>query len=294
MLKGAVPNVDFLHLYGPGALQVLAGIYSVFGVRLEVERTVGLVQHLSIILAIYVAGPDLGRAVATTCAVAAVFLVLTPINLIALAWNGGVGLGLWSIICALRAGAPGTEHRAALVRRRRPAGRTARSPTGPTSCSPWPWLTASCCGGAEPGDARAPPCGLAGLAVGLVPYYVHLAMAGFGPSFRGMVIDPVFKLRPGRQLPRPPSWGHLDGALQAIAEKFPPWWKLPHLVAPRNRSSSGSSWCRWSRSSCSVSPSSATAAGPTPTAGCSSRPRCSAPGCSPRPSSGRTPPTSRG
>ncbi len=73
---------------------------------------------------------------------------------------------------------------------------------------------------------------VAGLALGLVPYYVHLAMAGFGPSFRGMVIDPVFKLRPGRQLPRPPSWGHLDGALQAIAEKFPPWWKVPHLAAP--------------------------------------------------------------
>ena len=29
--RGDVPNVDFLHLYGPGSLQVLAGWYEVFG-----------------------------------------------------------------------------------------------------------------------------------------------------------------------------------------------------------------------------------------------------------------------
>ena len=35
ILAGAVPNVDFLHLYGPGALDVLAGWYTVFGYTLE-------------------------------------------------------------------------------------------------------------------------------------------------------------------------------------------------------------------------------------------------------------------
>ena len=46
-----------------------------------------------------------------------------------------------------------------------------------------------------------------------------------------MVIDPVFHLRAGRELPRPPGWSHLDGGLQAVAEEIPPWWKLPHLPA---------------------------------------------------------------
>ena len=48
-----------------------------------------------------------------------------------------------------------------------------------------------------------------------------------------MVLDPVFHLRAGRELPRPPSWSHLDGALQAVAEEIPPWWRLPHLEADK-------------------------------------------------------------
>ena len=46
-----------------------------------------------------------------------------------------------------------------------------------------------------------------------------------------MVTDPVVRLRPGRELPRPPSWGIIDGALQAVAEGVPPWWPLPALAA---------------------------------------------------------------
>ena len=61
--------------------------------------------------------------------------------------------------------------------------------------------------------------------------WVHLAIAGPGAAWQGMVVDPVFHLRAGRELPRPPSWGRLDGALQAIAETMPPWWRLPHLAA---------------------------------------------------------------
>ena len=46
-----------------------------------------------------------------------------------------------------------------------------------------------------------------------------------------MLVDPVFHLRAGRELPRPPSWNQLDGALQGVAEEIPPWWRLPHLPA---------------------------------------------------------------
>jgi hypothetical protein len=64
--------------------------------------------------------------------------------------------------------------------------------------------------------------------------WVHVALVGPSVAFRGMVIDPVFKLRAGRALPRPPSWSHLDGSLQAIAELVPPWWRLPAFSAPKS------------------------------------------------------------
>src|SRR4029077_2320101 len=70
---------------------------------------------------------------------------------------------------------------------------------------------------------------LIGAAVGLLPMWYHLVVAGLGPSFDGMFVDPVFRLRAGRSLPSPPSWGHMDGALQAIREQIPPWWRVPHL-----------------------------------------------------------------
>ena len=58
--NGDVPNVDFLHLYGPGSLDVLAGWYAVFGDSLPAERTFGLLQHLGIILGLFTLGPGLG------------------------------------------------------------------------------------------------------------------------------------------------------------------------------------------------------------------------------------------
>ena len=59
--RGDVPNVDFLHLYGPGSLHVLAGWYGVFGHSLAAERTFGLLQHLGIILALFTLARPWGR-----------------------------------------------------------------------------------------------------------------------------------------------------------------------------------------------------------------------------------------
>ena len=64
MLKGDLPNRDFLHLYGPGALQVLVGWYKVFGISLESERTFGLIQHLGIIFALFALARPWGRIAA--------------------------------------------------------------------------------------------------------------------------------------------------------------------------------------------------------------------------------------
>ena len=107
-----------------------------------------------------------------------------------------------------------------------------------------------------------------------------------------MFVDPVFRLRAGRELPRPPSWGRLDGGLQAVAEEIPPWWKFPHLTAShtlflwfflmldRHRRAARVRHLaapprrlRAARPCCSPSPSSAWASSPRPSSG-PTRPTC--------------------
>ena len=73
---------------------------------------------------------------------------------------------------------------------------------------------------------------LIGLAVGLVPYVVHILLAGPGTVWRGMLIDPIFRLRSGRSLPVPPNPDHLEGIAKVIV-LFDRWWPLPRLSIPQ-------------------------------------------------------------
>jgi hypothetical protein len=226
MLKGDLPNRDFLHLYGPGALQVLAAWYKVFGFALESERTFGLIQHLAIIFGLFALARPWGRIAAAAVAGLAVFYVLTPIGLTAMAWNGGIALCLWSIVFALRA-RTAAKPRASLIAAGVLAGLalTYRPDLALALILVYGWYLWR--------NPRWKTVVLAAV-VGLLPMWVHIALVGPSTAFRGMVIDPVFKLRAGRALPRPPSWTHLDGSLQAIAELVPPWWKLPALSAQKS------------------------------------------------------------
>ena len=227
MWDGDVPNVDFLHLYGPGALHVLMGWYQVFGFTLGAERTFGLLQHLGIIFGLYALARAWGRAAATAVATLSTLLILTPIGLTAMAWNGGLALTLWSGVFGVRA-----VHMSAPAARRNA------------------WITSGVLAGLaltyRPDLVIAVGLVMAwllwhhraawrpvlvGALVGAIPMWMHLAIAGPSASFEGMFVDPVFNLRGGRELPRPPSWDRLDGALQAIAEQVPPWWRVPHFSA---------------------------------------------------------------
>jgi hypothetical protein len=228
---GQVPNVDFLHLYGPGALHMLMLWYRAFGATLNAERTFGLLQHLAIIYALYTLARPWGRKAAVLVGVFAVFYVLTPIGLTAMAWNGGLALTLWCAVSVVRSTAVTTEAArrrcwvvagllAGLALTYRPDLVLAVG-----GLIGWLWFT-------NRRRWKAPVVAvLVGGAVGLIPLWVHLAVAGPSASWRGMVMDPVLHLRAGRELPRPPSWGYLDGALQRIAETVPPWWPFPHLAA---------------------------------------------------------------
>jgi 4-amino-4-deoxy-L-arabinose transferase-like glycosyltransferase len=226
MMKGDLPNRDFLHLYGPGSLQVLVGWYKLFGLSLESERTFGLIQHLAIIFALFVLARPWGRVAAACVAGLAVFYVLTPIGLTAMAWNGGLALCLWSVVFALRARAV-AKPTWSLIAAGLLAGLslTYRPDLAFALVVVYAWYLWR--------NPRWLTVVLAAV-VGLLPIWVHVALVGPSTAFRGMVIDPVFKLRAGRALPRPPSWSHLDGSLQAIAELVPPWWKVPHLAADKS------------------------------------------------------------
>ncbi len=229
VLHGAVPNRDFLHLYGPGSLWVLAAVYKVLGTHLVVERLFGLLQEMGIVLGVYALAHFWGRRVALCCAVISLLLIIPPIGLTALAWDGGVALGLFGLVATLEG-------------RRRWARDAA---------SAWRWAVA---GGVLSGlallyrpdlvlavglgllaawwgtDRRFKLRVLLGGLVGVAGYVVQFALAGPGDAFEGMVLQPIFDLRGGRKLPVPPPWGHLDGFLQRSGAIVP--WRYPLPALP--------------------------------------------------------------
>src|SRR5687768_12681419 len=101
VLKGFVPHRDFLHLYGPGGLWFLAGVYEAFGVTLEAERAVGYLQQIGVAFGVFVALRPWGRWPAAAGATIAAVIIIPPIGLVALAWVGAVALGLWSLNATL-------------------------------------------------------------------------------------------------------------------------------------------------------------------------------------------------
>jgi len=239
VLHGARANQDFLHLYGPGSLWVLAAVYRVFGVTLTVERMVGLAQIAGIVSAVYVLGRSWGRRIAVLCALTSLLLILPPVGLTAMAWNGAIALGAWAVVVADRARRHEDARRArrlhvvagllaGLALLYRPdlvlalalatvalllpdRGRTAEG--GTSIAARARWLAA-------------------GTAIGVAPYVVHVAMVGVGRAFTGMVVDPIVHLRGGRSLPVPPSWDRLDGFLQRAGGLRAIHWPLPALAVP--------------------------------------------------------------
>jgi len=231
VLAGDVPNVDFLHLYGPGSLWVLAGVYKVFGTQLVVERLFGLLQQIALVLGIFGLARYWGRTVAVICGVISLIIIVPPIGLTALAWTGGVGLGLLGLLAAL-AGRRRLEQNPVVALRWALVGGIVSGfallyrldlviAVGLGLLAAW-WGT----------DTRYKIRLTIGFAIGVAGYLVHIAMAGFGKVFEGMVLQPVFDLRGGRRLPVPPPWSEFDGFLQKSGAIMPGHWPLPALPQP--------------------------------------------------------------
>jgi hypothetical protein len=229
VLAGAVPNVDFLHLYGPGGLWVLAGIYKLFGGTLFVERMFGLAQIAGVVFGIYFLARPWGRVVAVVSGLVSIIIILPPLGLAALAWTGAVALGLLGTLAAL-----GSRH-ASGERRARVLAIVAGVLYGIALLYRIDLIVAI---GLAIGVVvwKAPRRRVVSLLVALVAttalYLVQVAMAGFHDAFNGMVLDPLFHLRGGRHLPIPPAWSHYQSYLQIIGDTKLLPWPLPTLAGP--------------------------------------------------------------
>src|SRR3954454_14180492 len=75
VLRGAIPNRDFLHLYGPGSLWVLAALFKVFSTTLWTERVPGYLQQLALVAAVYAMVRPFGRRLAVGGAIVAAVII---------------------------------------------------------------------------------------------------------------------------------------------------------------------------------------------------------------------------
>ena len=228
VLQGDLPNVDFLHLYGPGSLWALAGWFKAFGVNLSSERFFALAQQIGVVLGIAGLARFWGRSVALPCALISLLIIVPPIGLTALAWVGAVALGLLGLLAILQ----GRRHIAEATK----AGRWALLGgflTGWALLFRLDLIVAVSLAGiaAAWGLSRAFHKRLAaGFGLGIAAYLIHLVTAGPGPVFRGMVLDPLIYLRGGRRLPIPPSWDRVDGFLQRAGALQQIDWPIPSLT----------------------------------------------------------------
>jgi hypothetical protein len=228
VLKGAIPNRDFLHLYGPGSLWALAGVFKVFGVSLISERGFGLLQQLAIVFGIYALARRWGRILAVAAAVTS-GLIIIPFSFTALAWVGGVGLA----VCGLAAGVEArVQHDDRRARRWALAAGLLLGFAVLFRLDMVLGVGLATVALVRGMDRSRVSRIVAGFVAGILPYSILLATAGPGHVFQGMVIDPVFRLRGGRSLPIPPAWGHFDGFLQRAGALAQISWPFPALARP--------------------------------------------------------------
>src|SRR3954470_15861377 len=176
VLHGDIPNVDFLHLYGPGSLWWLASIFKVLGTSLWTERLAGYAQQVALVPAVYFAARPWGRWLAASGAIVTAIVIVPPIGLTALAWVGGVAFGLWAMVAA-------TNRRVVLAGLLGAAALLFRLDL----------VVAVSLGlvvAAKPLARRERVQLLVAYAGGLSLYLVHVAMAGPNNVWQGMIVEP--------------------------------------------------------------------------------------------------------
>ena len=187
---GQLPYRDFETFYGPANPMALAAAYSIFGVTIFVERSVGLLYRTVILLAIFGLVHRAGAKIASACVLIAGCLLLST-GIAAYAWMGGVACAL----CALWALADFDKQWRVLT-----SGflagmallyRLDLAPAVILAFAPFlyamPWMT------------RGKFCGAVILA--LLPYGALVVLAGPTQLLDNLFVYPVLRANPGRKLP---------------------------------------------------------------------------------------------
>ncbi len=196
ILHGAVPGRDFETFYGPGGPYLTAGGFAVLGPHLWVERLVGLLGRLVIVLAIFAISLPWGRRIATGAAISA-GVILFPLGLAAYA----LLLALAGVLAGLALTVAGSMFEL------RPANRAAAFAIGGfvsgTALLFRPDLLPAAVLPVVPllGETRRAKQYGAGLALSLVPLVVYLGYVG--PDRLHLIVRDLWASRPGRRLPVP-------------------------------------------------------------------------------------------
>jgi hypothetical protein len=228
VLAGDVPNKDFLHLYGPGSLWTIAAFFKVFGISLWTERLVGVLQLVGLVGAVTYAGHRWGRLAAAVGGTTTAVVLIPPIGVTALAWVGGLALGLWAVLVAVRSLEAGGSRLRGLTVAGLLAGAALLFRPDLVVAIGLPFGVLFLWALDRGGRRRLLLATLAGCS----PYLVHLALAGPANVIDGMLVEPIVDLRPGRRLPFPPPTDELTSFLnRAYAlHDFP--YPLPALTQP--------------------------------------------------------------
>ncbi len=289
VLDGKVPNRDFLHLYGPGSLWVLAAVFAVFGVSLAAERVVGLPaaprRRASACADSCARGARGSRAAAGSLAA---IIVLTPSGLSAMAWVGGLAPG--PLGAQLRHRRPGGGGRVTGSRRRLPdRGRAARRRRPPLPARPGPGRRrrrGRRVVGPGPGRPPAPPPRRSRRAAR--PTSSTSSWPVPATSSRAWCSNPSSTCAAVATCPSHRAPDRFDGFLQGAGALDQPPWPLPAPSGPRQL------WL-WFFALLAVGSGAGGGRRRRPVAArassASSPSRPSASGSSRRPSSARTPPT---
>ncbi|MHA3771580.1 hypothetical protein ACXR0O_08590 [Verrucomicrobiota bacterium sgz303538] len=188
--KGKLPYRDFETFYGPANIYVLAGVYSVFGTGVGVERGVGFFYRVLILAGVFVFARRWGTAMAVGSTMIGGFIFLGS-RLVAFAWLGGVACLIWSVLCLSGGGRP---WRVILGGGLAGAALLFRPDLGPAAIlSALPMFFAL--------TRRQRWLYVGGGALGLLPMFILLLVTGWRALWENLFLYPVVICNPGRRIP---------------------------------------------------------------------------------------------
>ena len=188
--RGAIPYRDFETFYGPANPYVLAAVFTAFGTNIGVERTVGLLYRVVILIAIFGITRRWGTAIATVCMLISGLLFL-PLYVVAYAWFGAMACALCFVWATARAEEPWRCFvgglLAALALTFRPDVGLAVILAALVLIRPLP----------QPRRLRF----ALGVAIGLIPFAIVTLVAGPEQVFNNLFLYPVIRSGPARRIP---------------------------------------------------------------------------------------------